>query len=688
MKKIREWISIQSVKAPKLIVLLVILLANFLFLSIAAFVIMWLAPPYLEPTDYWSCIYYAITMLLSGYIEIVVWDIGATGAAILIFCVFTVILGMVVFTGAVIGYVTEFIAGFIEDADSNSKKLHISNHTIILNWNTRAAEIVNELLSKNTKEKVVVLVKENRDDVLSDIEERLSDTLEAENEIVKESAANLSFFKRRKYIRNNTLRNKLTIVVREGESWSTRQLSGISIETAKSVIILSERSKGEQDNEKGDSLTIKTLLQVVQLTTNDETLRNQQIVVEVEDDKTLALVETIISHKSLKGRHNIVPIAVNHILGQIFSQISIMPELNVVYSELFSNKDSSFYTETERGVLVPEDEFISSYLNTHLNAIPLTVTENEEGEQNYYYMAVGEGDIKREEIVPRKSILSFSLNPNFEISNKHVIILGHNSKNTSIMEGFSSFHSEWQKENSPEVLDIIIIDSEQYLEKYGYYKEYPFVSKTIAADVFEKDLICSKVDEFITDNNGDMCILILSDDMVSGEEIDADALTYLILIQDILSKRMENDPTFNPKSIDMVVEILNPKNYEIVSNYSINNIVVSNRYISKIIAQIGEKGGLFDFYYDILTYDEPGEDSEPSKEMYIKRVQDYFIRIPKACTAAELIRGVYHSSPKDNKAIVLGYVRQGDEMILFEGDQSKITVELKEEDKLIIFSNH
>lgn len=58
------------------------------------------------------------------------------------------------------------------------------------------------------------------------------------------------------------------------------------------------------------------------------------------------------------------------------------------------------------------------------------------------------------------------------------------------------------------------------------------------------------------------------------------------------------------------------------------------------------------------------------------------------CTAENLIRMTYEASPEDNRSILLGYISPEMDMVLFKGDQARIHVELKAEDKLIIFSNH
>jgi len=306
----------------------------------------------------------------------------------------------------------------------------------------------------------------------------------------------------------------------------------------------------------------------------------------------------------------------------------------------------------------------------------------------FYFFANSPAHKQSAKTISRGDHLGISINPDFEIKDKHIIILGHNSKNTAIMDGFEAFSREWKQKDGPEVLNITVIDNEEYLEEHDYYKQYPFVKKIIASEICEKDLICSAIDEFIGAHDGHRCLLILSNDDLPDEQIDADALTYLILVQEIINNRLLDDPGFNPSSIDMVVEILNPKNYDIVSNYSTNNIVISNRYISKIIAQIGEKEGMFDMYYDLLTYDDAEDEETDSKELYIKKVSEFLNQIPGPCTAADLIRAVYHASPDNNKAIVLGYVKSGGKFILFEGDQSKIHVSLTGEDKLVVFSNH
>ena len=62
-----------------------------------------------------------------------------------------------------------------------------------------------------------------------------------------------------------------------------------------------------------------------------------------------------------------------------------------------------------------------------------------------------------------------------------------------------------------------------------------------------------------------------------------------------------------------------------------------------MITQIGEKDAIFDFYQDILIYDEDGVDGYQSKEIYVKKAKDFFVELPPECTADKLIRGVFEA---------------------------------------------
>ncbi|MBO4897214.1 MAG: hypothetical protein J5590_02820 [Clostridia bacterium] len=48
-----------------------------------------------------------------------------------------------------------YISNFIDTANSGVRKVKITGHTIVLNWNTRASEIINDLLYSESKGKEI-----------------------------------------------------------------------------------------------------------------------------------------------------------------------------------------------------------------------------------------------------------------------------------------------------------------------------------------------------------------------------------------------------------------------------------------------------------------------------------------------------------------------------------------------------
>ena len=704
-RSLREWFSIRLAKNPGQIVLLAILLFNVGFLLLAAFLISRMSLTGTEQLGFLEAAYYTVTMILdAGCVSFVVEDIGPQNAIIAIVCLFVIVIGMISFTGAVIGYITNYISGFIEDSNAGNHRLVISNHFVILNWNSRALEIVNDLLYSDSYNKIVVLVGSGREDVERQIDERINETVKKENRVILERSRQMPYLAGKLYYRRNRFRNNLTIIVREGDIFSSKQLNDISLYKAASVIILGDEMSDVtckyQLNDRaerygsGNFMTVKALMQVSDITSASFSEDNQRIIVEITDDWTWNLVQKIIRSKQVDGKCNIVPIRVNQILGQLMSQFSLMPELNTVYNELLSNKGAAFFSAPSDSD--DETSFIENSLKTNDKIIPLTVRSDNNKTYSYYMALEQDALTGGNALSSSGNEISVKINKNYWLEKKKIVILGHNSKCHELMEGFSSFVNEWgYKDSNENLLSIVVIDDKKNLEKMDNYKDYPFVIKTVAAELFEKDIICNAINEFLDMNDEDVSVLILSDDQVSSDETDAGMLANLVYVQDIINDKVESNPDFDTGSIDVIAEINDPKHYDVVSSYSVKNVVISNRYISKMITQIGEKDAIFDFYQDILVYDSDGTDEYDSKELYIKKVKDFFDELPPECTADKLIRAVCSatydpSKPKEHQNInvVLGYVDKDSKVVLFGGDQTKISVKLGMQDKLIVFSNH
>ena len=489
VRRIREWFSIRLAKNPGQIVLLSILLFNIAFFFLSAFVISKMSLSGTEELGFLESAFYTISMILdAGCISYVVADIGPQNAAIAIVCLLIVIIGMISFTGAVIGYITNYISSFIEASNAGNHKLLMSGHFVILNWNSRALEIVNDLLYSDNAKKVVVLVGSGKADIEKQIDERLHETVKRENNKIEEDAHGKSFFARKIYCAKHKFKNNLTIVVREGDVFSSKQLFDISLHHASSIVILGEEinnsvckyavNEKAEKYDNGNSLTIKTLMQVSDITSAAYSEDNQRIIVEITDEWTWNLVQKIIRSKQVDGKCNIVPVRVNQILGKLMAQFSLMPELNSIYNELLSNKGATFYTSP----CSESDEmaYIRKTLDSSSHVIPLTV-QSDNGRNFCYYMALNEKDSSKKSS-DRLSGIPIRLNKDFWLEKKKIIMLGHNSKCHEIMDGFASFLSEWSYKDSDELLlniVVMIVVPIGLLIWNGYFALYGRLSRTV-----------------------------------------------------------------------------------------------------------------------------------------------------------------------------------------------------------------
>ena len=702
MNRLRSKLSVLLVQKPGLVVLFSIFLFNIILVLISAAVLNAIPMPGKEETmGFWRAAYYTLTMMFdAGCVETVIEEMGGFQIGISVFCISVTVLGMVLFTGAVVGYLTNWISKFIDRADDGSRKLILAGHTVILGWNSRAFEIANEMLYLETPQTIVVLVSEDREKIQRELEEHLQSTVDIENAEVIAASKKFPFFKRLSYRSKNKFKNRLTVIVREGDVFSTKQLNDISIKRARTIIILGgdigtseackyDSKQRKEARERGNPQSVKALIQVAELTGAEDSDNSQKIVIEVEDSWTQQLVDKIIEHKTVAGKCSITSVSVNKILGQILSQISIMPELNLAYRELFSNKGMTFYAK-ERSTCLNEQEFFDHYLMHNNAAIPLAYMMDNGRRKIEYFAAEREKDLDVSTDV-KESDYTVEINENYWIEQKNVVILGYNSKIKELMAGFASFCNEWGNE-AGDILRIVVIDDKAHLEKANYYREYPWVIKTVEAEVYDRDIICSEIEAFADSNDTDTSVLILSDDTEERDRIDSNAITFLLYVRDVIKKKLRENPNFREASLDVIIEILNPKHYDIVKSYNANNIVISNRYISKMITQIGEKEELFRFFEDILTYDEADATQYESKEIYAKKVSRYFKKIPKKCTATEFIHAVYRatSGPNSNHdcAIALGYVDEKEKVHFFTGNRDKMILNLNKDCKVIVFSNH
>lgn len=697
-RRLRQWFCIVRAKKPERIVLYVICMFNLFVVLVTTVIMLWIQHNRGSEANFFRQIYNTALMIIgAGDMNDVVdrsgvWDVHTIAASILYLVL--IIVTLVSFTGALIGYLSNKISRFVERSNAGVHALDLSEHTVILNWNCRAAEIINNMLFKQKRERIIVMVREGKESIETEIRDRLSDTVRRENQTLRVHCAGLPFLRRRSTLYHQKFHNKLTIIVRQGDIFSAERLVDVSVGQAKSIIILGQepaRCGGaeQRESESGasaheDCSTVKLLMQVAEITGSEESRNHQQIIVEVNNDWTMDLVQHIIKQKQKAGKSNIIAVPVNQILGDILAQIIIMPELNLVYNKLFTYRGAEFFTRPAKET--DQNNFIQNYLPNHTHALPLTVMQNQH-ELTGYYLAMCEEDIDLtcEDDSPAYKV---EFNPEYQIEKKSVMILGHNAKSFALSNSLYAFNVEWKGQRKLPVLDIVVIDDDCGPHTANPYAQCSLIRKYVKADIYDKEIICKEVNQLIDGTKDNISILILSNDSASDEAADRSVFTHLIYIQSVINEKLRKDPSFDRSRIDIIAELNNPKNADIIANYNVSYVVISNRYISKLFNHLSEKESLYYLLTDILTYDDTDEHAARSKEIYLKRVGDFFRTLPAKATARQLIRAVFEASPQDNRAIVIGYVSKDKQLTLFSGDQRGYDVHLSPNDCLVIFSNH
>lgn len=658
MEKFKRWLSTKAYKKIKTFIFFFIVLFNIFIVFIGGLLIHATAPDSFESVG--AGMWQIFTDVLDpGFLS----SSSATTSGGTTFTktveVVVILVCMVTFTGAIIGYISNLITSIIENSVSGPKRMYLKDHILILNWNNRAAGIISEYLYTEICEDVVVLTTEDPKKVTKEIEDDIYEC---------------GYSKNQKHV---------NFVVKQGEPFSYSELDAICVRQARTIIVLSDKNPND-----GDLRTLKTVMMVSQMNSNRD---DCTIVVETDNQNIYELVDRIKENNSNK----IISAYLNKLLGKLLAHTALQPELNIVFAELFSHCGNEIY-HVPIGKIdgvkssMNEDEIITDFFKKYNSAIPLITSKSFERDkdQNLFVLS----DKKSSVFNGRETNLSavpVRLKDNFVIPKKVIVLLGSNSKMRFIINSFKAYISNYGEDK----LKVYLVDTK---DRLCNIPEHPCFEKIYIADRYNIMEIRKVIAQF--DLRTIDTIAILSDDMVSSAEYDSGALISLIDINKEISKiEKENRP-------EVIVEILNPKNHEIVQQYNIDNVIISNRYISSMVAQLGDDSSIYEFIYDILTFDNELDDfdqvysaNKDSKELYIKRCGDYFEEIPTFSSTAEMVYSIYEVSNKTQ--IPIGIIYADEKKNLQESDILERTytfsaqldesgpINLCEDDKIVIFSS-
>lgn len=486
----------------------------------------------------------------------------------------SIMIGLVVFS-ALVAIITTALDATIANFQKGRGKVWEANHTLILGWNERVADILRELIIANESQKAatIVIMAEQEKEVMDDeLNSRIED------------------FKTTKVVTTPAYPAALT------------ELKRVQAHQAKSVIILASCTESASLEEKAasDNLVIKTVMALISAQDGQ--------------NKIPIIAEIFLPEKRELIRYfndtNIVSLDSWNIMGKLLVQTSLTGGLEMVYNELFGFDGSELYFYSNQwngaafydlpyhfadgvpiGIKRADGQLIiHPPKNTTLsNNDELLILSNDDSVIQYQTNA-----IVSPQTLP-------TLNKKMQRSTKRILMLGwHDISRIFIAESV-----DYLQEGS--TFDIMFDNAEDINETLESIKtSLPnFQLNFIEGNpMILEDLL--KVKPFEYDN-----ILILSQDAgeQEAEKIDSDTLMILLLLRKIKRDTSPNSQT------KILTQILNSDNQELIQQTEVDDFLISNKMITKILAQLSEQPRLQEVYSDLFSAD--------GSEIYVKPTHLY-----------------------------------------------------------------
>ena len=397
--KLKAKKTLKTYQKPLLVTLLTLLLINFIILAIAAIIAF-----AIDNNNYNGALFGS--NFAAAFVTAVKWMIAPNSIlsydtdklSIMVLAAVVIVIEMVLFSGAIVAMVTTSLRSFIDKKSKAKGKIILSNHFIILNWNSKVPDIIFNLMLKGFKNNIVILSNQTKEYIESEIK-----SLFLANDVTQKYKANL--------------------IIKDGDPLLRGNLDDISIEKASQIVVMAreDMSDGDDDNILNqDLLNLKIVLRIGSF----EIPSNTQIVVETDSDETRQQIENIsYTVSSLKGK-SVIPVSFNRKIGQIIAQSIVSPEMAEVYLELFSFQGAEFYS-------IDSKETVEEYMNTHDNSIPVVKLNK------LFVLADDEKEcLKRREgaissIVPLKPVV---IRP---YKNCNIFVIGDNKKSEFILDNLN-----------------------------------------------------------------------------------------------------------------------------------------------------------------------------------------------------------------------------------------------------------
>lgn len=591
----KSLISIKTYKRPQIFIIASMILLNIVILIIAAGLVLTFDDDF---TSYFDA-------LMNGSVKWMLTPnaiLAIENPKTLALAVVVLMIGMVLFTGVIIALTTNAIKDYIAHKKTSSGKIHVENHIVILNWNSKVPELISDLLFVESLGVTVIL--------LADIDKTYAETHIINSMSRVDNKHNLA---------------KMNVLVKQGDPLLRSNLDDISIDKSRAVIVMNPNKHQLIDQQMTQS-DFTVITQVLAL--GSVSFQNYPpIVVEIKKEETKEKILILNRVISTLEKHEIMPILFDQRIGQIIAQTLIESRIKDVYLNLFSFKGSEVYMIKQTS--------INDVIKQHTYAIPLGIEKD-----NVYVLSPNNlaKDHISEHLFPK---INLKMKEQDDKLGFDTFIMGKNNKLKFILEA---------------------------LEQYGNIYDQSFKSGFV-----DKNEITSFVEQ-INKEERPTKILLLSDEDALDDSLDANVINTLIYLEGKIT---------NP-NVEILVELLNPKNETIISGFNINNTIISNKIISLLLSKIALFKETAPFYEELLTIDLDEEhiDRQSIHIIPVNEILEMTFPI-KFESKKQWIASIFEATNKQK--VPIGIYRKGELMIL-ENNLHKEAYIIEQNDEVIMMT--
>ena len=498
-----------------------------------------------------------------------------------------VLIGLILFS-SMVAFITSVFKAKLDELQRGRSVVLEQGHTLILGFGDRILEVIRELIEANESEPdaaIVILAEHDKEKMDNQIRDNISNFV--------------------------TTR----IITRAGVVTNINNLKKVMAEQSKSIIIMNSVASWRPTEERklADALVLKSIMSIIAVCDGAE---HPPIVCEIHSDRDRNLAENI-SSGTVKALNEV------SVLSRMIAQLALSRNgLSVVYGDMVGFDGNEFYFyRPEKGW--QGDLTFGESQNRFKSSTPMGI-HNKKGE-------IILNPPKQTKITDEDELIVFAEDdstifyfqePIFKPSIKEIPTLIVESKKHRIAL------LNWTTKTSiivEKLCSYLNAESEVCIYASNETSEMEVAIKSISEDYPKIDISINIIDlndlnklSSIKPQDFDS-ILILSPGGKTIEEMDAYVISLLIRIRQILLSKdnsVKNNENKVNKLPKLITEVMDSDNIDIILNSGVEDFMVSNQFVSQIMAQVSEEPLALDVYDDLFQAE--------GSELYIKPASLYF----------------------------------------------------------------